>query len=206
MRTAMPQLDFYPHLEDINIESENQVLFNARRAFRSSFTYIAKAGMSAAAVAVLWYFFGDLKLVAGESVLNLFNVRLLMVIPLFYLAEIFRRYHDDLYEFRAHRITHKSGRLSLNYSVPIVKYMDIRAITVEQDVWGRMLNYGNVTLGTAAQDTGELYIEGVIAPWELGMLVDQLRSRSRNIFRGKEHYTPHVEQELAQEDQPAATA
>jgi hypothetical protein len=73
----------------------------------------------------------------------------------------------------------------------VVKYCDVRAISVKQDIWGRIFNYGAVDVSTAAQTENELIIEGVVDPWELAMLIDQIRSRSQRIQRGQQEPTEH---------------
>ncbi|MCO6432467.1 MAG: PH domain-containing protein [Deltaproteobacteria bacterium] len=102
----------------------------------------------------------------------------LYLIPFGILLEIARKYHDDLYTFYLYTVTCQSGLLSLTYTMPNIRYVDIRAIEVVQDVMGRIFNYGDIKLDTAAQDTFEVFIEGVRAPRQLAMLVEELRQHS----------------------------
>ena len=81
-----------------------------------------------------------------------------------------------LYLFEKDRITRQGGRLSLQYTVPAVRYIDVRAIGVSQSFWGRIFDYGDVEINTAALDDGEMFLEGIRAPDELGRLVEQIRS------------------------------
>lgn len=104
--------------------------------------------------------------------------RLLGIIPLVFLLEILRRRYNNLYEFGSHRVTHKKGRLSLEYEVPVIKYGDIRAINVRQNFWGRVLDYGSVSIGTAAQQDDEMLINAIRAPEELSRIIDFLRTKS----------------------------
>ncbi len=89
--------------------------------------------------------------------------------------EALRKYHDDLYIFERDQITHRGGRLSLNYVVPSIRYSDIRAIEVTQSIFGRMFDYGNVSIGTASHDGEEMKIVGVRGPCELATALDELR-------------------------------
>jgi hypothetical protein len=116
-------------------------------------------------------------------VIKYISPRWLGFIPAVFLLEIFRRRHDDLYTFAENRIMHRAGRLSLNYRVPSVQYTDIRSIRVVQSIWGRMLGYGNVELGTAAQEGVELTLEGVLAPQDIADLLDGLRAHAENHLR-----------------------
>lgn len=113
--------------------------------------------------------------------LSIISPRVLALIPFVLLLEILRRLHNDLYIFSQHRLTHLRGRFSLSYNVPVVKYIDIRAINVVQDFWGRIFNYGDISVGTAAHEGNEILISGVKAPEELAMLLDQLRTNSLRV-------------------------
>ena len=104
--------------------------------------------------------------------------RLLGLVPLIFLCELLRRRYNNLYQFGIHRVTHKKGRLSFQYEVPVIKYGDIRAINVRQKFWGRVLDFGSVSIGTAAQQDDEMLIDGVRAPEELARLIDFLRTKS----------------------------
>lgn len=110
-----------------------------------------------------------------------FSVRWLAVIPVVMLLEILRRYNNDLYIFGLEKVTKEQGRLSLSYSVPVVKYMDIRSVTVVQDIWGRIFNYGNVELSTAARTGAELVLEAVGDPEALAVFLEDCRSHVKRM-------------------------
>ncbi len=160
----------YPTIEELLSKAEGEKLLEVKRSLRSILSGVALFLGSLILVIVINIFF-------HESSLPL---RWLGLIPLGVLVEIVRRYHDDLYVIEKHRVTNYSGRLSLNYNVPSVRFVDLRAINVRQDILGRIINYGNVELGTAAKDDVEMCIRGVIGPYELSLLIDELRSRSRD--------------------------
>lgn len=116
-------------------------------------------------------------------VLRYVSLRWLGVIPLIVLLETARTYYNDLYVFGDTSVFRKAGRLSLNYSVPSVRYVDIRGMFVAQPFWGRVFGYGHVFVGTAAQGDAELAVEFVAAPYELTKLIEELREY--NIERDK---------------------
>lgn len=118
---------------------------------------------------------------ARMSLLSQNAPRILAIVPLVILLEILRRLHNDLYIFSLHRLTHLRGRFSLSYNVPVVKYADIRAINVIQDFWGRIFNYGDISVGTAAHEGNEIFMSGVKEPEKLAMLLDNLRSYSLRV-------------------------
>ncbi len=108
-------------------------------------------------------------------IISSFSLRWLGIIPLLVLLETARRYYNDLYVLGEVSIFRKTGRLSLNYSVPSVRYTDIRGIFVFQPFWGRVFGYGHVYVGTAAQGDAELSIEFVSAPYQLARLIENFR-------------------------------
>ncbi|MDZ4786477.1 MAG: PH domain-containing protein [bacterium] len=110
----------------------------------------------------------------------------LWLIPSGLFLEVVRRYFNDLYIFNSRRITHQKGRVSLRYNVSIVKYVHIRAITVTQSILGRFLNYGDVFLGTSAEDNSELMIIGVRNPRGLAKIIDTMRINLERITPSKE--------------------
>ncbi len=171
----------YPRVENLPLQSKNKVLFKVHRSPRSTLSYIVLALLLSIAVFVLNYLFPDFRISQTVPVLKWISFRWLAIFPAAVLLEMVRKHHDDQYIFGRHRITHLNGRLSLSYSIPVLKYQDIRAISVTQDIVGRMFNYGNVEISTAAQEGSELVIEGIYAPWDLADLIDELRSRSKRI-------------------------
>ncbi len=176
-------MSFYPRIEEIcTRKSLRGTLFEVRRSLRSSLTHILLFFFSATVAGLIIFFFGDIAL-AETGPLSYFSAKLLAFGPLYHLFELWRRHEDDLYEFELHHLTHKDGRLSLKYSVPIVKYIDIRSISVVQDIFGRIFDYGNVEVATSAQEATEVVIEGVCGPKELARLIDQLRRLSSEVLR-----------------------
>jgi hypothetical protein len=201
---------YYPVLEQLDsVQSDSPVLFEVQRSFLSVLSLGFPFLIFTVLVIIANVFFADLRFPESVPVLKYFSVRWLAVIPAFFLAEMLRRYHNDLYIFGRHRATHLEGRLALNYSVPVIKYSDIRGITVDKDIPGRIFNYGDVLLGTAAHDNVELTISGVRAPYELASLIDHMRCRSRELLVLQEsspEFAEKVRQEEALEEEMARNA
>jgi len=137
--------------------------------------------------------FGTLLLKTGIPASSL---RWLALIPAIILLEIFRRHNDDLYVFGEMSVIHYEGRLSLNSSVPSIKYEDIKAITVDQNLVARLFDFGNILLDTPSQDGVELTITGVRAPLELTLLIEEFRDyairrhRTESDDRAEERRSP----------------
>lgn len=174
-------MSYYPPFEEIIQRTDGPRLLEVKRSLRSVIPNIFYFLVSVFIVYVLCYYFYDWEPPQSIPVLKHFSVRWLAIVPVLFLAEIVRRYHDDLYIFELHRLTHLEGRLSLSYKVPVITYVDVRAITVDQDIFGRIFDYGNVSVGTAAKDADEVIISGVRDPVGLSSIIDQFRNHSKTL-------------------------
>ena len=115
-------------------------------------------------------------------------LRALSLIPALVLLNLVRLYLNDLYVFNNKCVTNYHGRLWWNYEVPVVDYADIREILVAQGVLGRLLNYGDLSVGTAAVSNMEICMKGVPAPHKLQQLLERLRQlRVEKIKEEHEH-------------------
>ncbi len=168
----------YPKLETLTQGADPANLFETRRAFRSNLVPISILVLSIAAVVALLIAFPESGLPQSLPVIGGLSMRWISLVPAVVLLEILRRYHDDLYVFGLEKINHYEGRLSLNSSVPSLKYTDIRAVQVEQTIPGRLFNFGNVLLDSAGTDGAELTISGVLSPLELAKLIEEFREAS----------------------------
>jgi len=174
----------FPSAQEIISTSQRKGDGNAlvlQRSLRSLIFYFLVFFMATIVVYLLNWWFADVRLSEELPIIRHLSVRWLAIIPAVILMETLRKYHDDQYVFEGHRILHKSGRLSLNYAQPMIKYSDIRGIAVHQDIYGRLLNYGRIDIGTAAQEGKELQLEGVRNPAALETLIDELRSQSKSV-------------------------
>ena len=183
----------YPDLETLLGGTDKARLMQVRRSLRSIISGFVLMLLSSIAVYVVNYYYAEISLPLEISFLPSLSTRWLAVIPLGILLEIIRRYNDDLYVLGEENIMHYEGRLSLSYSVPAVKYAHVRAITVHQDIMGRIFDYGDVALGTAAQDENELVLEGVRSPVQLGRLIEDLLHYNRVKMRAE---SPRGEQRM----------
>lgn len=157
---------YYPSIQSLIETGKGKNLVKVYRSYRSILSEMIYFAIALVAVVLINLFF------AGYSS----RLRWLSVIPLGLLLNIFRIYYNDIVHLDRQKITQFYGRLSLNYEIPSIKYIDIRAINVEQDIIGRIFDYGNVELGTAGAQGYELTIHGVRAPKELADLINELRS------------------------------
>ncbi|MFM1847192.1 MAG: hypothetical protein RL417_666 [Pseudomonadota bacterium] len=170
----------YPSASELLKSPPGVDLLVVRRSIRSMLPLCAFFVISLIIAYSITEIYKDTGLFSGVSFLPTLSVRWLAVIPAGFLLEILRRLYDDLYIFRDERILHQDGKLSLKYIIPTVRYSDIRAITVYQDLLGRVLNYGDIDVGTAAQDGAEISFYGVYAPKELARILDEFRNYHRS--------------------------
>lgn len=170
----------YPTAEELLRRPARSDLLVLRRSFRSMVSVGAMFIVSLVGVYLLTDSYREEGLFSRVSFLPTLSVRWLAIIPAVFLLEIARRRFDDLYVLRDERILHYDGKLSLRYAVPTIRYSDIRAITVYQDLLGRLLDYGDIDVGTAAQDGAEISFYGVRSPKQLAQILDELRNFHRS--------------------------
>lgn len=167
---------------DNKLDEENPILFRMYRSWRYFLAYVvAILGISGILLRVELVFGSELSL----PFLGSFSLWWLTLVPILISLEFMRRYHNDLYVFEKDQVKQISGRLSLQYKIPIVKYLDIRAITVEQGLFGRLLNYGTVALGTASSEGNELEIAGIANPLHVATKIDDLRTNCERALRAQ---------------------
>lgn len=187
-------MNHYPTLETLLAKKDKDRLLEVHRSLLS---VMSSGLLFLGSVVVVYAINIGLRDFAPEpgSVWSYLSPRWLAIIPALILIEILRKYHDDLYLFGLQKITHLNGRLSLSYSVPSIKYTHIRAITVKQDIIGRLFDYGNIEVETAAKDGAEVVIEGVRNPRALSRLIEDLRTYNRE--RAEAAESPSEEQRAA---------
>ena len=161
----------YPTIEELHNKATSEVLLTVYRSYLSILSQIVYLGISLLIVIGLNVSFPDL----SEY------LRWLAIVPILFFLNILRTSYNEMTHFEVHKVTRYLGRLGLNYAVPSVKYTDVRAVTVIQDIFGRFFDYGDIELGTAGTDGYEMIVYGVRSPNELAILVEQLREASAKI-------------------------
>ena len=155
----------YPSAEEM-IECGESSVLTFHRSFKSSLGLVMLLGVFIAAVLYCNLEFGS-------------RFRWLALLPGTIVLQLVYRYVNDLYMVTRDQVVHQQGRVSLRYAVPSIRCIDLRAISVEQSLLGRILSFGDVNLATAAQSGAELVITGVSSPQELAKLIDDLRVHSQ---------------------------
>ena len=181
-------MSVYPEFSDIirTEPDEEGRLFEVHRSMRSILPLLVAFLISAIFVYSAIFYLESSGLGDTIPFVRRVSPRWLAIIPAAFLLEILRRKFDDLYAFSENRVEHFAGRLSLRYNVPSVSYIDIRSVRVRQSIWGRIFDYGNVELGTAAQADSELTLESVRDPESLANIIEQFRAYVEE-REGREH-------------------
>jgi len=162
-------MSFYPSTESL-VALPPGIIFQVRISYRSIISQIFYLTTSVIIYIILVKYLSEVP-----------YIRWLAVVPVGLLLNIFRTYYNDIVRFEHHKITQHYGRLALNYEMPSIKYVDIRVVNVDQDIFGRIFDYGNVQLGCAGGKTWEMTIHGVRAPSDLAHLIEDMRLYSTNI-------------------------
>lgn len=105
-----------------------------------------------------------------------FGTRLLALAPALMVLNQLRIYFNNVYVFTNKDITQHKGLLSTSYASYSIEYQHIRNAMVTQSLRGRLLNYGNIMLDTAATDAIEIFIQGVYAPRLLLQRIETITS------------------------------
>ena len=194
----MPENRFFPSVNElVNGDHGLGGSFSFHRSLKSLFRQIAYLAFS---LTVLYIFeFGTFYLFGPAwrnniPLLGQFSFRWFALVPIGMLIEIVRCYNDDLYVLERERIVHHAGLLSWTYHVPSIRYYDIRAVQVSQGIIGRIFNFGDVELSTAAQDRSELIITGIHNPLEFCQTVEDMRSWHRGDSTPNESFKPEFTQ------------
>jgi len=106
---------------------------------------------------------------------------LLNLVRIGVVLEFIRRYLNDLYIIDNRRIRQAHGYLSLNFKVSHVKHHDIREVTIEQSVIGRMFDFGDVKIGTASTNEYEIELKGIRSPKRVSRLIMDKRRQYKKL-------------------------
>ncbi|MBX7139300.1 MAG: PH domain-containing protein [Oligoflexia bacterium] len=124
---------------------------------------------------------GQLFRIAGKSVH--LSLPLFWLLPVASLFDLLYRVYNVRYLIDTKFIEARTGVLSLRQNIVRVRYEDVRGIETDQSIMGRMLDFGDVQIGTAASSGMEIIMTGVGAPKEIQEMIQ--RERDRRVELGK---------------------
>jgi len=89
---------------------------------------------------------------------------ILWLIPLYFCGRIFFRLYDQRYHIDARGVEAKVGLLSLQLRQPRLRFEDIRGVEPIQTISQRILNIGDLLIGSAMTEDVEIIMQGIADP------------------------------------------
>jgi uncharacterized membrane protein YdbT with pleckstrin-like domain len=114
------------------------------------------------------------------------NFPLFSLIPFFALIFSSWRVFDAEYNIDHRGIQSTNGLLSTRKSIKRVRYEDIRLVQVNQTILGRIFDFGNVEIGTAAVEGIEIVLEDIVHPAGVQNLIQTERDKRKKVVKDKE--------------------
>ncbi len=172
----------YPSLSELLEQNSDVPLLECKRCLESILPRVALFLLVTTAIIFVNY------KAANSNPYLLDYLRWLGLVPVVVVLDILRVLYDDLYVLSDKQVERFKGRLSFNSAKTSINYGDIRGVVVEQSFFGRMFDYGDILLGTAAQEDNELIIEGVKSPDVLRILIQGLRDEHAKQSQDKREF------------------
>jgi uncharacterized membrane protein YdbT with pleckstrin-like domain len=97
------------------------------------------------------------------------------LMPLTWLGDVTYRIYNVRYAVDGRGIEGRVGILSLKQSITRLRFEDIRSIEVDQSLLDRILNVGDLQIGTAATSGVEMVLSGIAAPYEVQDMMQKER-------------------------------
>lgn len=125
------------------------------------------------------------------SLFSLFGYTLYLSLPLFWFMPLlaagnaFFRVYNVRFLIDNRGIKSQTGILALRQRITRIRFEDIRSIETEQSILDRMLNIGDVEIGTAATGGIEIVFQGVAAPLEVQIMIQTERDHRQKIAFGR---------------------
>lgn len=126
---------------------------------------------------------GPLFSLGGET--YFLRLPLLWFLPAAALSTALLRIYDVRYLLDGDGIEARTGIISLNQQVTRLRYEDIRSVEFKQSIWERLLDIGEIEIGTAATSGVEIVLHGAASPGEVQNMI--LRERDRRQALARRH-------------------
>lgn len=123
------------------------------------------------------------------DIIKLESFQLSLTLPLYWLMPFFvlilgvARVYNVKYVIDSRGLEAKVGILSLNQRITRILYNDIRSAETDQTLLQRVLNIGDVEVGTAATAEIEIVFSGISAPQEVQNIIQRERDRALQVNR-----------------------
>ena len=124
---------------------------------------------------------GPLFSIGGEQLF--LRLPLLWFLPAAALSTALLRIYDVRYVLDGDGIEARTGIISLNQQVTRLRYEDIRSVEFKQSIWERLLDIGELEIGTAATSGVEIVLHGAACPGEVQNMILRERDRRQALAR-----------------------
>jgi len=159
----------------------NQAGIKVPKSWRSETFRIALVIIACVVAGILTKYLPQ-SIVRGELI-KLGEHRVMLSLPVFWLmpfgvaADLLYRIFNVRYEIHPTFIEGRTGVLSFSQNLVRIRYEDVRGVESDQGILGRLLNYGDVQIGTAASSGMEIVMYGVLAPKEICDMIQRERDK-----------------------------
>ena len=172
-----------------------------RKVWRSELPSVIMFFLLGAASIYLTYLFpasvirGPLFSIGGEMLF--LRLPLLWFLPAAALSTALLRIYDVRYVLDSDGVEARTGIISLNQQVTRLRYEDIRSVEFKQSIWERLLDIGELEIGTAATSGIEIVLHGAACPGEVQNMILRERDRRQAIARRpSERKEPALQEEV----------
>lgn len=117
----------------------------------------------------------------GDNSVNL-SLPLLWFIPAAFLAKALFNIYNVQYSISADGVESREGIITIAQSIMKIRFEDIRSVELDQHLLARTLNFGNISLGTAALGRVEIVLKDIASPAEVQELIENERDRRQKLL------------------------
>lgn len=108
------------------------------------------------------------------------SLPILWLIPAWWLVTLIFRVYNVRYSADARGLESVEGVLSFNQTITRVRYGDVRSLELDQTILERILDVGELEVGTAGTAGVEMIFKGVAEPFAIKKLIQSRRDIEEN--------------------------
>lgn len=163
------------------LQARRKVRLTIPRVWRSELPRLSLFAVSLVLSVVLSKYIPS-SVIFGEFI-RVGNVQIMLRLPLFWLVpigfliEAAYQIYNVRYQIDREGIICRVGIISFRQSITKIRYEDIRSIESDQTLIERLLNVGDVEIGTAATGHIDVLLKGIGSPLKVRELIQTERER-----------------------------
>lgn len=122
------------------------------------------------------------RLISTASTTYYLHLPILVLLPGFLLGKALVGMYDSRFIVDYRGVEAQVGLVSLLLRQPRLRFEDIRGVEPEQTIWQRMLNIGDVAIGSAMTEGVEILMRGVADPRAIQLFISsEMEKRLRSL-------------------------